>query len=137
MYSWITEEKTYEGFPLFLRRPIDVDTPEHRQCFPNLAIITHSFSERLPDGRPEPQYNRKLEQLDHDIVTAFDASQSGLPILVEAFGGERNYYFCMSPEADISSIFAPIAAAHPTEQLKWERRSQNGWQFLDDYTASV
>jgi hypothetical protein len=131
MYSWATAKRTYESFPLVLRRPTDVDTPEHRQRFPHLAVVTHTFTERLPDGRPEPEYNHTLEDLDYDIVTAFDGS--GVPILIETFGGERNYYFCVSPEADVSSAVAFITHLHPKEKLTWENRPNAGWRFLDGY----
>lgn len=57
MNSWLATERIYEGFPFFLRRPVGVDTPENWQRFPNLVVITHTFTERLPDGRPEPKYN--------------------------------------------------------------------------------
>lgn len=133
MYSWVTAQRTYEGFPLFLRRPTDVDTPEHRRRFPNLAVITHTFTERLPDGRPEPRYNHTLAALDHAIVTAFDARGLGVPILVETFGGERNYYFCVSPDADVSSAVVCITTTYLTERLTWELRPNAGWRFLDRY----
>ena len=51
MYSWATAERTYEGFPLFLRRPTDVDTAVNRQSFPDLVVVTHALAKRLPDGR--------------------------------------------------------------------------------------
>ena len=133
MYSWATAERTYEGFPLFLRRPTDVDTISHRKSFPDLAVLTHTFTKRYPDGRPDSDYNHTLADFDHDIVTAFDAQHSGVPVLVETFGGERNYYFCVSPQTDVSSIVSSITAAHPKERLTWKIDPGRGWSFLDRY----
>ena len=133
MYSWATAERVYEGFPLFLRRPTDVDTPANRQNFPDLVVITHKFTERCPDGRPDPAYNHALTDFDHDIVTAFDALHSGVPVLVETFGGERNYYFYVSSQTDVSAIVSAIIPSYPQEELTWEVHSEKGWSFLDRY----
>ncbi len=133
MYTWATAERTYESFPLFLRWPTTVDTPEHRYRFPHLAVITHTFTERLPNGCPEPKYNHTLENLDQQTIKAFSALNCGVPILVETFGGERNYYFCVSDAADVGAVVAALTASHPTEQLAWELRPGTGWRFLDRY----
>jgi hypothetical protein len=133
MYSWANAELVYEGFPLFLRRPTDVDTSANRQKFPDLAVITHTFTQRYPDGRPEPGYNKTLSDFDYAVVTAFDALHSGVPVLVETFGGERNYYFCIAPHADVSSIVSAIATSYQNEQLSWEVSPTKGWSFLDRY----
>ena len=133
MYSWVTAERRYEGFPLLLRRPTDADTPEHRRSFSDLVIITHTFANRLPDGRPDSDYNRGLEDMDVAIVRAFDAMRSGVPVLVETFGGEPNYYFYVAAETDVSAILAPIVAAYHGERLSWTVRPRNNWRFLDQY----
>ena len=112
---------------------MDVDTPDHRQRFQHLAVITHTFAERLPDGRPEPKYNETLADLDHDIITAFDTQGSGVPILIETFGGKRIYYFCVSEAADVAAAIAPVIAAHAKKQLSWESKQNAGWRFLDGY----
>ena len=134
MYSWATAERTYEGFPLFLRRPTDVDTVVHRQSFPDLVVVTHTLAKRLPDGRPESDYNRELEDLDVAIVRAFDSAHCGVPVLVETFGGERNYYFYVASGIDLSAILEPIIASYPSERLAWEVRPNNNWCLLDQYT---
>ena len=133
MYSWATAERTYEGFPLFLRCPTDVDTPEHRRSFSDLVIVTHTFAKRLPDGRPDFDYNRRLEDMDVAIARAFDGTRSGVPVLVETFGGERNYYFYVAAGTAVSAILAPIVAAHPDERLAWKIRPNNNWRLFDQY----
>ena len=133
MSLWATAERTYEGFPLFLRRPTDVDTPDNRRSFPDLVIVTHTFAKRLANGRPDSDYNRGLEDMDVAIVRAFDATRSGVPVLVETFGGERNYYFYVASGTDVSAILAPIVAAYPCERLAWKVRPNNNWRLFDQY----
>ena len=133
MCAWATAERTYEGFPLFLRSPTDVDTPDNRRNFPDLVIITHTFAKRYPDARPEPDYNETLRKLDHVIVTAFDFSLSGVPVLVETFGGKRNYYFRVLTRVDVAAIGSAIATSYPNEQISWDVRPKIGWSFLDRY----
>ena len=51
--SWphgLPAEKVYEGFPLFLRRPAELDIDSLRPTFPILLIVTHEFSKRKPHG---------------------------------------------------------------------------------------
>jgi hypothetical protein len=93
MYSWISTEKTYAGFPLVLRRPTNIDVETLRPMFPALAVVTHEFTKRKPDGLPEPNYNDGLAKMDHELITAFDIDRMGVPALVETFGGKRHYYF--------------------------------------------
>ena len=133
MYSWTTAETTHEGFPLFLRRPTNVDTAANRDAFSTLAIITHEFRERLPDGRPASDYNDSLADFDHQAVIAFDATGAGVPVLVETFGGKRNYYFYVLPETDVSGVIARLKASYPLEPVTWETRPDVGWSFLDRY----
>jgi hypothetical protein len=127
----------YEGFPLYLRRTTDVDTPAHRRRFSHLAAITHTFAKRLPDGLPEFDYNETLAEFDHDAVTAFDAARSGVPVLVETFGGERTYYFYVAPETDVSATVARFATSHPAEQITCNVRPDPDWAFLERYAADL
>ena len=94
---WVTSQHTYESFPLFLRGPTNVDTRANRERYPRLAVVTHEFAKRYPDGRPEPAYNETLFDFDIAITSAFDSPPCGVPILVETFGGLRHYYFCVAP----------------------------------------
>src|SRR5688500_278746 len=101
--TWQVSGHTYESFPLILRWPTNVDTPTNRKRYPRFAVITHEFTHRYPDGRPEPAYNETLFDFDEAITSAFDSPRCGVPILVETFGGKRIYYFCISPEADLAA----------------------------------
>ena len=54
---WVLSQHTYEGFPLCLRHVERLASPSRRKELPALAIITHTFSKRLPNGLPESDYN--------------------------------------------------------------------------------
>ena len=77
--SWLTTEKTYEGFPLMLRRPVNLDTDSLRPLYPTLAVVTHEFTKRRPNGLPEPDYNESLFDMDCALVEAFDVGCMGVP----------------------------------------------------------
>jgi hypothetical protein len=96
--TWLTAEKIYEGFPLFLRRPANLDVETLRPSFPNLAIVTHEFTKRKPNSLPDPDYNHGLAAMDHELIVAFDVDRMGVPALVETFGGKCHYYFYVSAD---------------------------------------
>jgi hypothetical protein len=131
---WVTSQHTYESFPLFLRQPTNVDTPTNRQRFPRLAVVTHEFSRRYPDGRPEPGYNETLFDFDIAITSSFDSPPRGVPILVETFGGFRHYYFCVATDTDLAAAMQPVVQRFPEEKLTWEYRKTGGWDLLDKYS---
>lgn len=130
---WVGSVHTYESFPLYLRRPTNVDTATNRKRYPRLVVVSHEFTHRYPDGRPELEYNKTLEDFDVAITSAFDSPPRGVPILVETFGGFRHYYFCVTPDADVPAIIQPITQAYPAEKLTWEYRTTPGWEFLAGY----
>jgi len=131
---WVTSQHTYETFPLFLRRPINVDTPANRERYPRLAVVSHEFTERYPDGRPEPKYNETLFVFDMAITSSFDSPPRGVPILVETFGGFRHYYFCVAADTDLAAAMQPVAHRFPEAKLTWEYRKTGGWDFLNKYS---
>src|SRR5688572_19582301 len=118
--SWLTAEKSYEGFPLFLRRPAEFEIGSLRPLYPTLAIVTHEFTKRKPNGLPEPGYNEGLLDMDCELVSAFDIDHMGVPALVETFGGKRHYYFYVSQDADVPTAISTIAHRYPDERLSWE-----------------
>jgi hypothetical protein len=133
MRTWLNTNKTYEGFPLFLRRPADFDVEKLRPSFPNLVVVTHKFTKRKPNGLPDDDYNHGLASMDHELVCAFDVDRMGVPALVETFGGERNYYFYVAMDADVPTTISKIANRYPSEQLTWSVRLDSGWNFITKY----
>ena len=133
MQTWLTAESTYQGFPLFLRRPANINVEQFEKSFANLVVVTHHLSRVLPSGLPEADYNQSLAELDHDLVTAFDCNRSGVIALVETFGGERNYYFYVKADADVTEKVSAIARLYPSEKLAWSVRSDPSWSFIKGY----
>jgi hypothetical protein len=132
--EWATAKIEYEGFPLMLRRPTNLDVDSLRPAHPTLAVVTHKFTKRQPNGLPEPEYNRRLFQLDDELVGAFDVDRIGVPVFVETFGGKRNYYFYVAAYADVPATISEVARRYPSEQLSWIVRSDPNWGFLEKYT---
>lgn len=133
MRSWLTAEKTYEGFPLLLRRPADLDVDSLRPLYPTLAVVTHEFTRRKLNGLPEPDYNDGLVDMDCELVRAFDAHRMGVPALVETFGGQRHYYFYVAQEADVPGVISVVARRYPSERLSWSVRPDPEWEFIESY----
>lgn len=132
--NWVISRHTYEGFPLYLRRPNNVDIPANRERFPRLAIVSHEFAERCPDGRPDGAYNETLLDFDSAITSSFDSPRLGVPILVETFGGFRHYYFCVAVGADVGAAMQPVVQQFPAEKIIWECPAAAGWDFLKGYS---
>ncbi|MGD9127085.1 MAG: DUF695 domain-containing protein, partial [Planctomycetia bacterium] len=78
-------------------------------------------------------YNMSLMDFDQDIVTAFQSESSGIPILVETFGGKRHYYFYVSSSADVDHVLNAISARYPNEKLEWKTREDSEWNFIRKY----
>jgi hypothetical protein len=99
----------------------------------SLFSQSHEFRQRLPDGRPDFDYNDSLADFDQQIVSAFDAPGHGVPVLVETFAGKRHYYFYVSPDADVSSVVARLKSSYPLEHITWHTRPDPSWNFIGRY----
>jgi hypothetical protein len=133
MLSWATAQTEYEGFPLMLRRPTNIDVDSLRPSHPTLAVVTHEFTKRKPNGLPEPDYNESLFEMDIELVRAFDVDRMGVPVLVETFGGKRHYYFYVTADTDVPTIISAVSRRYPSERLSWEVRPDPQWGFLEKY----
>jgi hypothetical protein len=133
MAKWVTTQKLHEGFPLLLRRPATLDIVSLRPRFPMLAFATHAFTKVTPNGLPEKVYHRGLAELDHELITAFDAGPMGASVLVETYAGERNYYFYVAANADVLAVISAIGLRHPQERLSSSTRPDPSWQFIERY----
>ncbi len=134
MNRWIVLMHTDQGFPLLLRWCPGSDTMENRRRFPVLAVITHTFSRRLPDGRPELEYHNSLADFDCDMVNLFGSPEAGVPVLVETFGGKRHYYFYTSVAPDVGGLMEKMVRIYPDERVDWEKEADAAWGFLDRYS---
>jgi hypothetical protein len=131
---WESLQRTYEGFPLYLRRPKNLDFDALAPKFPVLLILTHVFSFRRFDGAPEPTYNDKLEEFDSAVVRYFVGSGTGQGVLVETFGGKRNYYFYTAATVNPTLMLSDLRGRFPGQNLEVESKSDPNWRFIRDYT---
>src|SRR5258705_10453022 len=106
MFTWATAKMEYEGFPLMLRRPTNLDVDSLRPALPTLAVVTHEFTKRKSNGLPEPDYNESLFEMDLELVRAVDVYRMGVPALVETFGGKRHYSFYFAANPDVRAIIS-------------------------------
>ncbi len=122
MRSWLIGEKTYEGLPLLLRRPANLDLNSLRSTFPVLVVVKHTFAVCQSDGLPEPDYNDSLADMDYALTTAFDANDIGVPVL-------RRQFICsfiLMARKDTSQLAALTSIQTPAHQLRFATPSRAG-----------
>jgi len=132
--EWLTAERTHNGHRLLLRRPRVVDIKTLAPKFPTLATMTHHLDVVTSDGLPERSYNDTLTELDHTIATALD-SDKGVIVLIETFSGERNYYFYIAGNVNVSETLTLIKERYALARLSCETKSDPNWRFLKQYGA--
>jgi hypothetical protein len=133
MYHWLTTRKDYEGFPLLLRRPTNLDINALRLNYPRLIVVTHEFAKQQSNGLPEAAYNDSLANMDLRLACSFDVDQMGVPVLIETFGGTRHYYFYAATDAEVNATITPIRKTYPHEQLTWSIHPDPEWGFIERY----
>jgi len=124
----------YEGFPLYLRRPLGLDFDSLSSRFPVHFTLTHELSFRRFDGAPEPTYNNKLENFDVAVTGYFSASGHGQIVLVETFGGKRHYYFYVVPAVEPDVVLSDLRRRFPGFKLAGAARNDPTWIFIRRYT---
>jgi Family of unknown function (DUF695) len=133
--EWMSVQREYEGFPLFLRIPLGLNYDILQQSLPVLVTVEHTFSFRRFDGAPEPRYNDTLEDFDVELSSLFDGDELGKVVLIETFGGKRNYYFYVASQGEPASPFEVFQSRHPGAILKLDVRSDPTWRFARSYRA--
>lgn len=132
--AWKSKQITHDGFPLLLRYPETVDVDAFRVKFPNLIVVTHRFTAVSSNGLPDPDYNDGLIHFDKEIREAFETSCHGVTVLIETFGGKRNYYFYAEPNANVTEILSGLNQVYPQENLSWSIRPDASWSFIEKYS---
>lgn len=133
-YEWATLTREYEGFPLLLRRPLGLDYNALQHRFPVRLVLTHKFSFRRFDGLPEARYNHTLEEFDSSVATYFEASGFGQVVLVETFGGERNYYYYVTESVDPEAMSGDIRSRFPAQRIEIQTKADPSWRFIRRYS---
>lgn len=131
--EWLTGQMDYEGFPLLLRRPKDLDYDSLKVTLPNLVVVTHQFDKTKSNGLPEDDYNAGLADFDDEVVNYFRKRKQGITVLVETFGGKRNYYMYAAADANMDKAKAHFRQTYPEHNLSWTTKNDPDWKFIKSY----
>ena len=135
--KWLSATVDHEGHPLLLRVRPRLDRSGHTVHFPHLGTVSHQLVHVRPDGLPEPDYNTSLSDLDADAHEILEDGGAGFMMIVETFGGERNYYACLSNEDAHRSWLNQLKAAHPKHELDGDFRSNRALDFYQTYRNQI
>ena len=132
--KWKCKQTTQQGLPLFLRYLEGIDANAFKTRFPKLVVVRHQLSKVSPNGLPEPEYNEGLFEFDEGLRNLFELSQHGITVLIETFGGKRNYYVYADSKRNATDIVASLKRAFPKENLSWTIHSDPRWSFVVKYS---
>jgi hypothetical protein len=118
-----------------LRWPADLDFDELSGRFPELFVLTHTFNFRRPDGVPEPFNNDTLAEFDLTVTRSLRTDRAGQIVLIETFGGKRNYYFYVMPAFDGEAFRMLLSAQFIGYNLSETTRKDPAWHFIRKYHA--
>ncbi len=135
--TWSTTEIEHEGFPLLLRKPDHKNIWAYKSKYSKLLSVTHSFDKVKDDGLPESDYNSSLAEFDNKLCSLFENSSEGIIILVETFGGERNYYYYISTTTDFVSKLDTIKKRFNIARLTMTSKDDKNWGFLYKYPTKL
>ena len=135
--KWLTTETKYEGFPLYLRLPDYKNVWSYKDKYSNLFCITHKLEKVKDNGLPESDYNLSLIDFDGDLSDLFDNDKEGITILIETFGGERNYWYYISSKVDYESKVDNISKKFPSNKIETNFRDDKDWGFIKKYPVKL
>ena len=135
--TWQTKATEHEGFPLLLRKPDYKSIWDLKPKYSKLLCVTHELDKVKPNGLPEEDYNSSLADFDHEMCTLFENDNEGIIFLVETFGGERNYYYYISPTANIDNKLEVIKKGFGISKLTSSSKEDKDWGFLDKYPTKL
>lgn len=130
---WRLRSMEYEGFPLHLRWPVGLDFDDLSGRFPKLFVLTHTFTFRRFDGAPEPTYNDTLADFDLAVTRSFEDGSTGQIVLIETFGGKRNYYFYVLSAFDGGALCLSLSGQFSGYNLSETAREDPTWKFIRNY----
>ncbi|MFE0501280.1 DUF695 domain-containing protein [Lysobacter soli] len=132
---WLLSNTTYEGYPIYFRRP-DIRVSEFeslRPRFPVLLTVTHHLGAVKSNGLPESEYNLSQIDLDSALLEPFEDELHGLVAVVETFAGKRTYYFYVSASFDLDEFERAITSCHADVLMTWERDDDPTWRLFRGY----
>lgn len=84
---------------------------------------------------PEPSYNTTLGGLDADVHDTLEGCGGGLIMIVETFGGERNYYACVRDMDAHRNWLSELTRDHLEHELVGDFRSDDASGFYRRYRS--
>ena len=135
--KWLSTDTKYEGFPLYLRHPIYDNIWSYKDKYSNLFRITHKLDKVKDNGLPESDYNLSLIDFDGDLTNLFDNDKEGIIILVETFGGERNYWYYIASTIDYKNKVEIIKKKYPANKIDINFRADLDWGFINKYPIKL
>ncbi|TVZ22651.1 uncharacterized protein DUF695 [Dokdonia sp. Hel_I_63] len=135
--EWLTTETEYDGLPLYLRLPNYKNVWEYKSKYPKLICITHEFDSVKDNGLATAEYNEPLIDFDGEVVNLFDPNKSGIVILVETYGGARNYWFYITDPKFFFNTFEELKSKHSDKKLELDYRNDSDWSFIKDYPVKL
>jgi hypothetical protein len=132
-HRWKVGETTYEGFPLLLRYPDDINYDVPPYGFSTLLTITHNLAKVQASGLPDKAYNSSLEDFDVFLSRFIESDGHGVVVLIETFGGKRAYYFYIDGVLDISLAQQDLARKYPEHDIEWTSKPDAQWSFIKRY----
>jgi hypothetical protein len=130
---WLTTQKTYEGFPLFLRRPEKLNYDDLARSYPKLVVITHHLSKVMSNGIPVAEYNASLADFDNYIVSYLRSKSQGMTVLVETFGGNRTYYCYTVDNFSLDIMKKDVETKYSGNNLEWTEKKDLDARFIRQY----
>lgn len=135
MGEWVTGESDFEGFPLVLRIPLDVDWRTLEKTCTELLTVTHTFDAHQPNGLPIDDQDEGLLNLDKALKNSFANQENAEIVLIEMYGGKRNYYFYISRDVRVDEPIGEIQKKFADQSIKHLQQPDPGWLFIEQYTA--
>lgn len=135
--EWLTTETEYDGLPLYLRLPNYKNVWEYKSKYPKLICIKHEFNRVKNNGLATAEYNESLIDFDGEVVNLFDPNKSGIVILVETYGGARNYWFYITDPKFFFNTFEELKSKHSDKKLELDYRNDSDWSFIKDYPVEL
>ena len=135
--KWNSFDTIYDDFPLYLRKPDYQNVWTYQNSFTNVFCITHKLEKVKQNGLPEPDYNKSLSDFDHYLCELFDKNKQGIIVLIETFGGERNYWYYIKPDTDYKIYVNLIESKYPQNSIEIWSKKDPDWDFLKTYAVKL
>jgi len=133
--DWLSSQSTYEGFPIYFRRP-DIRFAEYSSLcadFPLRLTVTHFLAQVKDNGLPEADYNASLADFDHALIGLLRDSGAAIVTLVETFAGKRTYYLYLRQGVEPEAALRHVLDNFPRERVEWSTKQDPEWRLMNGY----